>query len=450
MHDFIIEPAKSTDRAAILKVMSHWNMHHVPSEEMNELDLSCFFVARLNGEVVGASGYKILSPTEGKTTLMSVRPDLAGSGLGRALQDARLERMASLGVESVTTNADRPPIIAWYKKHYGYREVGTLAKIHSFGHPDIDAWTTLKMDLAAWMCGRRAAELDAARDPHPLRPYPPLLINVCLTGMIPTRDNSPDVPLSPEEIVEDVVRVADAGAQIVHLHARDTDGKPTWKGEIYEQILTGIRRERPQMICCVSTSGRNWPEFERRSEVLRLTGDAKPDMASLTLSSMNFVSTPSVNSPDMIARLAEAMREAGIRPELEAFDIGMLGRAGYLAKKGIIRPPFYFNLLLGNLGTVPATIGQLQNLVDALPAKSYWAAAGIGRFQLPMNVAALVAGGGVRIGLEDNLHYDLARTRLASNEDLVKRIVRIAHECERELATPAQARAMLGLDQRGE
>ena len=448
-HAFVIEPARSTDRDAILKVMAHWNMHHVPSEEMAELDLSCFFVARMNSEVVGASGYQILSPTEGKTTLMSVRPDLAGTGLGRALQDARLDRMASLGVQTVTTNADRPETIAWYKRHYGYREVGNLAKVHSFGHPDIDQWTTLKMDLAAWMCGRRTAEKDAVREPHPLTPYPPLLINVCLTGMIPTRDQSPTVPLSVEEIVADVVQVADAGAQIVHLHARDKDGTPTWKGEIYEAILKGIRRERPEMVCCVSTSGRNWPEFERRSEVLRLTADAKPDMASLTLGSMNFVSSASVNAPDMIGRLAEAMGEAGIRPELEVFEGGMLGRAKYLAKKGIIKPPFYFNLLLGNLGTTPATIGQLQAMIDALPAKSVWAAAGIGRFQLPMNVAALAAGGGVRIGLEDNIHYDLGRTKLASNVELVQRIVRIAQECERPLATPAQARAMLGLPQRG-
>jgi len=148
--DFGIERASPEELGDILQVMRPWNMHHVPSPEMEELDLTCMFVARVDGRIVGAGGYKLLSGRRGKTTLMAVLPEFAGTGIGRALQDARLQAMASAGVTTVTTNADRPASIRWYKEHYGYREVGTLKKLHSFGSPGIDTWTTLEMDLRAW------------------------------------------------------------------------------------------------------------------------------------------------------------------------------------------------------------------------------------------------------------------------------------------------------------
>jgi 3-keto-5-aminohexanoate cleavage enzyme len=432
--------------------MRPWNMHHVPSPEMEALDTSCFFVARVDGRVVGGCGYKILSQTVGKTTLLGVLPEYAKLGIGRALQDARLRAMGRLGVKTVVTNADRPETLAWYKKHYGYKETGRLQKLRSFGHPDIYHWTTMEMDLEAYMraADEKAWKRDyvARNEPHPLSPYPPFLINVCLTGMIPTKDKTEFVPVTVDEVVEDAVRVCDAGAQIVHIHARDESGKPTWKASIYEKIIAGIRRERPGLVCCVSTSGRNWPEFERRSECLLITGDGKPDMGSLTLGSLNFPTGPSVNAPDMIRRLAETMRDNGIRPELEVFDPGMIGFAKYLERKGSIVGRKYFNLLLGSLGGVAASIGDLSSLVASLPEDSVWAAAGIGMFQLPMNVAAVVAGGGVRVGIEDSMFYDYGRTRLSTNEDVVKRIVRVAEECGRPLATLAEARWMVGVEER--
>jgi 3-keto-5-aminohexanoate cleavage enzyme len=196
----------------------------------------------------------------------------------------------------------------------------------------------------------------------------------------------------------------------------------------------------------VTTSGRNWSEFERRSEVLDLTGNAKPDFASLTLGSLNFPTGTTVNSIDMIRRLAQTMKEKGIRPELEAFDLGMIGMAKYLERDGLIEGIKYFNLLLGNLGTVPATIGNLADLVHALPENSVWTAAGMGIFQLPMNVAAIVAGGGVRVGIEDSVYYDYNKTQLTTNEELVRRVVRIAEELQRPIATPEEARRLLGLE----
>jgi len=263
--------------------------------------------------------------------------------------------------------------------------------------------------------------------------------------MIPTKKQTPHVPVNPEEIVADCARVFDAGARIVHVHAREEDGRPTWKGEIYERIVSGIRRERPDCLVCVSTSGRNWPEFERRAEVLQLTGDAKPDLASLTLGSLNFPGTASVNAPDTIQQLAAEMQERGIRPELEVFDIGMIGFARFLEKRGVIGGRKYFNLLLGSLGQAPATIGALAMMLGELPPESSWSGAGIGRFQLPMNAAAIVAGGGVRVGIEDSIHWDAGRTRLATNEELVQRVVRIAEEVGRRVATPAEARDLAGV-----
>lgn len=450
---YTIEKARPADLPGILAVMRFFNMHHVPSAEMPALDLDRFFVARLDGRIVGAGGYTMLSPTEGKTTLLGVNPELSGLGIGKALQVARLEAMHALGAQTVTTNADIPDTIAWYKKHFGYREIGRLKKIHSFGLEHVDHWTTIRMDLDRYMRERsgwaaRREDYLQRHVPHPMSPWPPLIINVCLTGMIPTRASTPHVPLSVDEIVSDAIAVADAGAQMVHLHARDeATGQPTSDTRYFERILTGIRRERPQLVCCVTTSGRNWPEFERRSEVLLLKGAAHPDMASLTLGSLNFLTGPSNNAIHMVERLAMCMQENDIKPELEVFDSGMINLAKYLERHGILRGTKYFNLLLGNLNTAAATIGDLSHLVAALPADSVWSAAGLGAFQLPMNVAAILSGGNVRVGLEDNIHYDAGRSRLATNVELVQRLVRISGEFERPLATCAQVRTMLGLRQ---
>jgi len=154
MSEIVIEPAREEDVPEMMQLLETANMHYIPSEEMAELDWRCFFVARDGERMVGLSGYKILSPTEGKTTLMVVDPVCRGRGIGIRLQTVRLEAMAARGVKKVTTNADLPKTIAWYKKHFGYYEVGTLAKIHEFGDPDIDSWTTLEMDLEAWAAKR--------------------------------------------------------------------------------------------------------------------------------------------------------------------------------------------------------------------------------------------------------------------------------------------------------
>lgn len=271
-----------------------------------------------------------------------------------------------------------------------------------------------------------------------------LIINAAITGMVPMKSDTPHVPITVDEIVADIKRARDAGASIVHLHARQEDGSADYRAEVYSQILAGARAVAPDVILCVSTSGRVFKTFEQRSEVLDCR-NPQPEMASLTLGSMNFPKVASVNDPDMIRSLAQRMAERGIVPEMECFDLGMVEYANYLVERRVLVAPFYCNLLLGSLGTLSATPANLARMVGALPNGTTWAAAGIGRFQFPMNALAIAMGGHVRVGLEDNIWYDNERTRLATNAELITRLVRIAQACGREIATPDEARTMIGL-----
>jgi len=271
-----------------------------------------------------------------------------------------------------------------------------------------------------------------------------LIINAAITGMVPTKADNPNVPVAPDEIVADVRRCVDAGAAIVHVHARDESGRPTYKKSVYEGILQGIRASCPDVITCVSTSGRVFREFSQRAEVLDLD-DPTPEMASLTLGSMNFAREESVNSPEMIRALAEQMNERAIVPEWECFDLGMVDFSRYLVDHGVLQPPFYCNLLLGSLGTLSATPFNLATMVQALPSGVTWAAAGIGKYQFQINAIAVTMGGHVRVGLEDTLWMDAARTQLATNALLIERIAKLARAAGRDPASAAEARAMIGL-----
>lgn len=275
-----------------------------------------------------------------------------------------------------------------------------------------------------------------------------LIINLAPTGMIPRKSDTPYVPITPDEIAADVEKSVKAGAAIAHLHAREDDGEPTYRKGLYAEIIGKVRERCPDVIVCVSCSGRNFKEFEKRSEVLHLKGDLKPDMASLTLGSMNFPKQASVNDPEMIRALAQEMTLHGIVPEMEVFELGMLEFSHYLIRKEILQPPFYANILLGSLGTLGATPYNLVSMVQALPPNTTWAATGIGRYQFYVHTMAITMGGNVRVGVEDNIYYDDARERLATNPNLVERVVNVAKAAQREIATPAEARAMIGLPPR--
>jgi 3-keto-5-aminohexanoate cleavage enzyme len=272
-----------------------------------------------------------------------------------------------------------------------------------------------------------------------------LIINVALTGQVPTKRDNPGLPVTPEEIAHDCHLCYQAGASIFHLHARDQDGKPTYRPEVYREIIAGVRGLCPDAIICVSTSGRAFKSLAERSAVLDLDAGEKPDMASLTLGSHNFPRQASVNDPDMIRALAEKMKARGIVPELEVFDLGMIDFARYLMDKQALGPPYYFNLMLGSLGTLGATPFHLATMVRALPGGATWAGGGIGRFQFFVNSMAITMGGHVRVGLEDNLYLDPRKQERTTNLELVQRLVSLAHAAQRQISTPAEARALIGL-----
>lgn len=268
-----------------------------------------------------------------------------------------------------------------------------------------------------------------------------LIITLAPTGMIPTKKDTKYVPITPKEIAADAYEAYKLGASIVHVHARDELGKPTYKKEIYKQIFLQIKEKCPDIIISASTSGRVDPQVEHRSEVLEL----HPEMASLTMGSLNFPKHPSVNPMASIMHLAKMMNEREIMPELEIFEAGFINTAKYLVRKEYLKEPLHFCLLLGSLGSISANLSDLTYLVSSLPTGCTWSATGIGRFQTQINVAAILMGGHVRVGIEDSIYYNYPDTELATNANLVKRIVRIAKDLNREIATPDEARKILGL-----
>lgn len=273
----------------------------------------------------------------------------------------------------------------------------------------------------------------------------PLFINLACTGVIPNKAMNRHVPINHGEIVEDVAQAMALGVQMVHLHARDADGLQTSDPEPYGRLLEAIRGlpGGNELIVCVTTSGRLDAGFNARSRVLELDGSARPDMASLTLSSMNFAQSASLNAPDTIRQLAQRMLERGIRPELEVFDVGMAHFAGVLLKEGLLQAPLYVNVLLGNIAGAQPDLIQLGAILCALPPGCMVAIAGLGRFQLGANGLGLLVADGVRIGLEDNLWFDAARQIAASNTRLVERVIAQAALFERPLLSRSELRQRL-------
>lgn len=274
-----------------------------------------------------------------------------------------------------------------------------------------------------------------------------LLLNLAPVGIVPTKAMTPHVATSHDEIVDDVASCLELGVQIFHLHCREDDGQPSSDPERYGRLIEAIRKlpGGREAVICVTTSGRVDPSFESRARVLELDGDMKPDMASLTLGSLNFIGSASLNGPDTIRSLALRMQERGIKPEIEIFDLGMANFAKVLLKEGLVRPPLYANVLLGNISSAQADLLHLGSLLASLPQDWTVAIAGIGRAQLTANMLGLLYADGVRVGLEDNLWFDSGRTQLASNQMFVERLVSLAKEFGRPLLTKRDVRHRLGL-----
>jgi 3-keto-5-aminohexanoate cleavage enzyme len=272
-----------------------------------------------------------------------------------------------------------------------------------------------------------------------------IVINLTPTGMIPTKDETSHVPVEPNEIIDDVLACCELGVTMAHIHARDGSGRPEWRPEVFDRIIAGIRKENPELIICATCSGRTYPDFERRTAVLDLDGPSKPDMGSLTLSSINFNKQASVNEPDMIIGLARRMKERGIKPELEAFDLGMINYSKYLISKDLLPPPHYFNLIFGNIACAQANILSVGMMINELPDNAVCSLGGVGQFQQMINALGVVLGCGVRIGIEDNIWFDEDRTRLATNKALLQRLLVIIESMGRRVMTPARARELFRL-----
>ncbi len=263
----------------------------------------------------------------------------------------------------------------------------------------------------------------------------PLIINLACTGAVSTRAMNPHVPLSHDEIVDDTARCLELGVQMLHLHARDAKGVQTGDPEPYGRLIEAIRKlpGGREALVCVTTTGRRTADFASRSRVLELDGNARPDMASLTLSSHNFVQSASVSEPETIQQLAACMQKKGIRPELEVFDLGMANFIRVLLKQGLLTGPLYVNVLLGNIAGAQIDALHWAAILAALPEDCVTSVAGIGRGQLTANNLGLLFADGVRVGLEDNLWFDQARQIPATNAALVQRLLRLANELERPL-----------------
>lgn len=274
-----------------------------------------------------------------------------------------------------------------------------------------------------------------------------LIVNLAPTGMIPTKQMTPHVPVSPSEVIEDVLECTRMGVTVVHLHARDQDGAPTYRKQVYAEMISALRAQCPELVLGVSCSGRDFSTFEKRSEVLELSADLRPDMASLTLSSLNFARSASVNSPQMVQKLALKMKYQGIKPELEVFDLGMINYAKYLIDKKVLEPPYYFNLLVGNIAGAQPDLLHIAAMLNTLPENSYWSLAGIGHCQFQVNSLAIAFGGGVRIGIEDNIWFDQNREIQAKNSQILGRALEVAKLHNRQTMTSAQFRKLLALRQ---
>jgi len=248
------------------------------------------------------------------------------------------------------------------------------------------------------------------------------IINLTPTGTQTTRGNSL-APLLPNEIIEEVHQANELGISVVHLHARDeVILENTYKKETYQKIIEGIKKYCPELLICVSLTGRNFHEIEKRTEVLQLY----PDMGSLTMSSLNFPSGTSINQPDTILSLIESMDKYGVQPEIECFDSGMLNYTNYLISKNILNPPYHINIILGNIYNGQFDFGTLASIKSNLVPNSFTCLGGIGSQQLKSTVYGLLDFDGIRIGLEDNLYYkDKEKT---TNIDLLKRVHRIMEE----------------------
>jgi uncharacterized protein (DUF849 family) len=279
----------------------------------------------------------------------------------------------------------------------------------------------------------------------------PVVISAALTGVLATREQCPAIPYTPKEIADEAKRAADAGAAIVHIHARTPEGGPEWRVETFAEILSEVR-SRSDVIVNFSTGAIGVPVEQRIAHIREL----KPDIGALNMGSMNYAIYSEkkkvfyhdhvfANPFKDIQFFLEAMNEAGVRPELECFDAGHVGNTAPLIDMGVLRAPYQFSLIMGVLGGIPGTTRHLSNQVESLPEGSHWQVIGIGLNQWALAAAAISMGGNVRVGLEDNFYVEEGRMA-KSNGELVEKAAHLSRDLGRPVASIDEARTILCLN----
>lgn len=266
-----------------------------------------------------------------------------------------------------------------------------------------------------------------------------LILTCAITGAETTKAMNPALPTTPDEQAQAAYECWKAGASIIHLHVRDDDGKPSQSSERFQEAITKIRAKCP-VIIQISTGGAVGEKIERRVAPLKL----KPEMASLNTGSINFGDEVFLNLPKAIEMLAAEMKKLGVKPEIEVYDYGMLEYSLKLMKKGVIPNPCHFQFVLGTGHGISGEARNLCAMADLLPENCTWTAAGIGRYQLPVAAQAIVMGGHVRVGLEDNVYWSKG-VLAKSNAQLVERVAQLAQALQRPVATVDEARKILCL-----
>ena len=267
-----------------------------------------------------------------------------------------------------------------------------------------------------------------------------LIITVAPVGAEVTRKDNPNLPLTAAEIAEEAVQCRAQGASILHLHVRDAAGNPTQDKSAFQAVIEALGKKNSDLIIQVSTGGAASMGPEERLQPVEL----RPEMATLTTGTVNFGDEIFANPMSVVEQFAGAMAKNGVKPEIEVFEVGMIHSALALVKKGLLKMPLHFDFVMGVPGGIPGEPRHLLHMVESLPAGCTWTVAGIGASELPLAVMAIIMGGHVRVGFEDNIYYEKG-VPASSNAKLVQRIARLASELGRPVATPAEARKILGI-----
>jgi 3-keto-5-aminohexanoate cleavage enzyme len=274
----------------------------------------------------------------------------------------------------------------------------------------------------------------------------PLILNVAFTGAVSDKSRNPAVPYSTAEILADARKAVARGAAVGHFHVRDELGKACNDPARYADLFHALKSDplTAPLIVVASTSGRHGQTLAERAAVLQLPPEIRPDMASLTLSSLNFIDGASLNSPDTIRALATEMRDCGVKPEIEIFDLGMVHFMHRLIDEGLLLPPFYVNVITGNVAGAQPSALELGTIFANLPPTSVTSIGGIGAAQIRAHLMALAVADGLRTGLEDSFRT-AGSARPASNEDLIAHAVELARLAGRQLCPIDVVRKRLAL-----